>query len=223
MVLDKVATQVVSYAGKKAVDMAQNALLKTLKKDVRKLKKSQESKRFIRAMSGYVAQAGTVWDLARIEQGTQEIQRVGNQISPKLLHLRLQIRHPVNSTVLYPEGVLTRIMLVRDTQQVEDTNAVITDILNAVNAWSPFNITKRERWNVLLDDCVVTNPGGSTLIMYEKYLKMAASKPIRYNGTTSTDIQKNGLYLVLFTDTGTGTVTDAHRYDGDCLMIYKDA
>lgn len=221
--MDAVATSLASYAGKKAIDYAQSRLLKSLKKDVRKLKNARETKRFIRAPNGYSQQAGTVWDICRIAQGTQETERVGNEIQPTAMHIRLQIRHPQNAGVLYPEGVLTRVMLVRDTQQTEDTNAVITDILNAVNAWSPFNITKRERWNVLMDECYITSPGDKALLMVDKYLKLAQSKKVYYNGTAATDIQRNGLYLVLFTDNGTGGVTDSHRYDGDVLMLYKDA
>lgn len=91
-----------------------------------------------------------------------------------------------------------RAMIILDTQQVSDNSPVLSDILESINVVSPLSTASAGRFKVMkswiftLDD----TKSQTKVIDYYKQFRFHT----RYNGTSGTDIQKNGLYLVLLSD-----------------------
>nr|UOF76702.1 capsid protein [Cressdnaviricota sp.] len=133
--------------------------------------------------------------------------RTGNSILLKNIAIKgsMQINGSVTAN--------TRIMLalVMDTQQIGDTNPSVSDIftsntdphslLNSSNV-GRFKVIKR--WNYWL-----TPASGGKPIAQLEYFKEFNLTHTRYNGTSSNDIQKNGLYLVQITSEATNYPTNS--------------
>ena len=136
-----------------------------------------------------------IFSLVQLAQGDQVGQRTGNSILIRSLYMRGYMQ--VNSSVT---GV-TRVSLclVKDNQQVSDTTPAVTDIFTAItpeaiiktgqttNTAGRFTIKWRKNYSLI--------PGQTTNINIDKYWKLYDH--VKYNGTSSTDVQKNGYYLLL--------------------------
>lgn len=149
---------------------------------------------------------GSVDNLNLIPEGDSSITRTGLKISPTSLLLKIRIRHGddgVVPPVLDPRGCLSRIIIVRDTQQESDTAPTVTDLLVGGTSlvMSPYNRLYRNRFEVLMDKTYKTCPNASNSVIYDnQYLKLSSKRPIYYNGGAQTDIQKNGLYMFMLCD-----------------------
>lgn len=156
---------------------------------------------------------GSVDNLNLIPEGDSSIQRTGLKISPTSLLLKIRIRHGDDGSVppiLDPRGVLSRIIVVRDTQQESDTAPAVTDLLVSGTSlvMSPYNRLYRNRFEVLMDKTYKTCPNASNTVIYDsQYLKLSSKRPIYYNGGAQTDIQKNGLYMFMLCDDAVYTPT----------------
>nr|WAE43156.1 MAG: capsid protein [Cressdnaviricota sp.] len=96
----------------------------------------------------------------------------------------------------------TRVMLalVQDKQQVGDTTPAINQIFS--NATSPstlLNSSNLGRFSILMRKqySLSSNDAGNNVKQLKFFKRF--NFHARYNGTSSTDIQKNGLYLVIIT------------------------
>lgn len=137
--------------------------------------------------------AGTVLALSAIAQGDGDNERVGDKITARSIMGRITCI--LNSTSAY---TTYRFILVQDKQQVGDTTPSISDILQSVSTLSALNTTTPGRFKVLKNWFFMqdTTKGSTKTIQFYKKL----NSNLRYNGTASTDIQKNGLYFVFLTD-----------------------
>jgi len=100
----------------------------------------------------------------------------------------------------------TRIMiaLVQDSQQISDTLPTVGDIFaSATNPYSLLNTGNLGRFKVLKRWHYNLTPvaGGQNVKALEYYKSVYFHT--RYNGASTTDIQKNGLYLVYITSENT--------------------
>lgn len=150
------------------------------------------------AAGGTVTTAGVVVPITLIAQGDGESARTGNSILAKSLLLRLTLvmdkTHDVQTT---------RILVIRDTQQVGDTYPTLTELLQApTNVLSPLNDTTKGRFDVLMDRYYMESNTGTQGHHCEKFFRF--NSHVRWNGVANTDIQKNGLYLMLVSDAATG-------------------
>lgn len=145
------------------------------------------------------------WDgrreiLDRIAQGSDEGQRIGRQITPHSVVARLEI---VTATGSSTSRATWTMFLVQDLQQVGDAHASVSEIISDIGTQNApmglINVNNKgrfkihRRWQGVLNQNTVD---GSVkyLNIYHKFRK---PRNIRYNGSATTDIEANGLMLVL--------------------------
>lgn len=141
-----------------------------------------------------------IFHLNGISQGDGVDYRTGNSILVKNFvangYMYINASQTTNTRIM--------IALVQDKQQVSDTTPTITDIftsdsdpstLLAVNTAGRFKILFRRQFT--LD----SNAAGNNAKQLKIFKRL--NFHTRYNGTSDTDIQKNGLYLVMITSEST--------------------
>lgn len=176
------------------------ALANTALHGVRQLKGiiNSEKKYHTVSISGAMSSSGSVQALTAISQGDTNSTREGNSLLLKSLYLRMCItQHSSAVSTFY------RLLLIKDLQQVSDTSPGVTDIISSATIGSGLNKSNAGRFQVLHEFVFSTDNSKTTTRFIKKYIPQ--NFHIRYNGTTSTDIQKNGLYLVYLSDQGTNT------------------
>lgn len=148
---------------------------------------------------------GTVTLLNGMAQNDTASGRTGNSILMRNVFLRLGFQqHPSASSTTY------RVMLVLDKQQVGDSNPTIADILETVNVYSPLATANVGRFKVMKNWFFNTNDVAGTFKKLELYKDFRFHT--RYNGTSGSDIQKNGLYLITLSDQATHAPTFAYTW-----------
>lgn len=150
-----------------------------------------------------------------IAQGDGDNSRTGNSIFVKSLSVRLIVKLNVQQIRFI------RVMIVRDTQQIADTPPTPADVMqvadNGNGLVSFLNNKTRGRFDVLYDTRAALNPEGKDTFILNKTIPMRSH--IRYNGSTASDIQKNGLYILYFVDAGTSSDV---TFQGISRIYYHD-
>ena len=148
---------------------------------------------------------GNVDSCIAVAEGDTSLTRSGLKITPASMLVR--IRTKANS--IATQGALARYMLVRDKQQVSDTTPSVGEIIETtgLRVLSPLSRLFRDRFDVLWDKVVKVSAAGAygDVHYFSKFTKLPSTKPVYFNGTAGTDIQKNVLYLVSITDEGTNS------------------
>lgn len=140
-----------------------------------------------------VPSTGVVTLLNGMGQGDAASARTGNSILMRNVFLRLCFtQNAAAVTTIY------RVMLVLDKQQVGDTLPTISDILETVNPLSPLATASVGRFKVMKNWFFTTDDTKSQTRTIDYYKDFRFHT--RYNGASNTDIQKNGLYLILLSD-----------------------
>lgn len=156
---------------------------------------------------------GSVTHLSDIGQGDTVSGRAGNSIFARSLYWRCLIT--INPTL---KPTYIRLMIIRDRQQQGDTSPAIGDVLQTVSIQSPLDVsTNQGRFDILMDRVIKLDDASRQTVFTQKYLRMRSH--IRYNGTASTDIQKNGLYFMAFSNED---VTDAPTVSWNARLAYHD-
>lgn len=141
---------------------------------------------------------GVLHSLATVAQGDGDSARTGNSIFVR--NLSIQGNTSRNSSGTYPDGQIVRIMLVKDGQQIGDTAPAVTDILETASVNSFLNSDTVGRFTVLWNKKYkLDSQNPNQLIKYNKKLW----HHVRYNGTSGSDIQKGGLYLLIISNEAT--------------------
>lgn len=148
-----------------------------------------------------VSSTGFVTHLTAVAQDDTSAGRTGNSMLLRNISMRFKL--DVNPSVTTNSSVL--LMLVKDTQQIGDTTPAITDILTTATPESLLALGTAGRFKVLWRKTyILTNvAGGSSAREVVKYFKIYDH--IRYNGTASSDIQKNGHYFIAVSNESTNT------------------
>lgn len=134
-----------------------------------------------------------------IAQGDGTNQRNGNSILCRSLYIRGFMQ--INPAVTLNTRV--SLILVQDTQQIGDTNPVIADVLNSDDPEAMLNTSNTNytagRFKILWRKNYNLTPATASrpTIMIDKYFKLYSH--VKYNGPNTTDIQKNGYYLIMLT------------------------
>lgn len=166
-------------------------LAKTAYKGVRFLKGIINSERkFVDTQAASaLSSTGDLIHLNAIAEGATESTRNGISILMKTLHLRY-------ATYMNSAGriEMSRFMIIVDTQQVGDTPPAVTDILESSSYTSPLNRQAAGRFTVLMDKTFSLSITGAQCT-YHKF-NIPVNLHARYNGSASSDIQLNGLYLL---------------------------
>lgn len=143
--------------------------------------------------SATISGTGSVSNLTAIGQDDTVSGRTGNSIL--LRNCTWRLKFEINSSVTVDTSLMMAIVL--DTQQVGDTTPAFTDVFAAANPESLLAVGTFGRFKVLYRKTYILTPasGGKPAIEVAKTLNMYHH--VRFNGTTSSDIQKNGLYILL--------------------------
>ncbi len=157
-------------------------------------------------------------------EGISENGRIGEKIQPAKLTLSYQLSHnPSGANVQ-----LCRVMVVRDTQQIESTPPTMTQMFGSAtgNEVDQLIHTKRSRWNVLYDRTHILQgeQAGSTYKTYalvkEAKIKVTG-KALHYIGSGAANVERNGLWLVYKTQQG--TVTNPPTFIHEFQALFTDA
>jgi len=168
-------------------------------KYLKTLVNSEKHKNDVGPASINVDTTGTVVHLTAIAQGDGSNQRTGNSILLSGCSVKLQIALHASATVS-----ALRVILFQDKQQVADGTPAISDVLNSVSTMAHLNANNIGRFNILMDKMVMLGVGSNTTKVIQEYFKI--QKHVRYNGTATTDIQKNGLYIMFLSTEPTNVV-----------------
>jgi hypothetical protein len=159
--------------------------------------------------------SGSIINLTSLSQGDTSALRTGNSIY--IRNLVFRGRAAINSSVTGNTRI--RWMLIQDKQQVSDTTPSVSDIMSTTGPESLLNLSNSGRFSILKSSEFVLYPSGTntqSVRLIDYYRKM--SLHVRYNGTASTDIQRNGLYLVFISSETTNTPT----ISGTVRIGYRD-
>lgn len=172
---------------------------------------NSEKKKHDAGVSETPSTSGAVTSLASIAQGDTLVQRNGNSILAKYLGIRYTVNMNASAT-----NTILRTILVKDLQQVSDTAPTLGDVLQDVTVNSFLDYKFPGRFSVLMDKTIQLSANGRNGHM-EK-INIPLNTHIKYNGTASTDIQKNGLYLMFVSNESANvpTISGAsrlHYYD----------
>lgn len=179
-------------------------------------------------VSGSTAYAYYPSLLNRISQGTEITERLSNAIRMSSMHLKMKIQQtvptaPGDGALLNPYQMRVMVILDRQTEG-DDISLNIADILqNTADDFyamiSHYNITSTRRRYKILMDRVISMPGWSVVTTFDtgdnsfnavqnpalrdktlsKFFPLRGM-PVYYNGGAGTDISKNGIYMLIFTD-----------------------
>jgi len=173
--------------------------------------------------------AGAAASVVLIAAGTDQGERISDRIRIKRFQLEVRLATGVSSLGATPTSEeFSRFILVQDTQQVSDTVVTPTDVLqNVANpAFPVLNVSNavgryKMLWvsplfchariasasvagAVAFPNTVTQTP----VAIFDKRMDLV----ITYNGTASTDIQKNGMYLVISTNLAADTLDADFNY-----------
>lgn len=172
---------------------------------------NSEMLQIINSSSTAIPNTGAVVSLSNIAQGDTVSGRTGNSVLARTFLLRAQVTKHASATETF-----VRIMLIWDTQQIGDTAPTIATVLDSVDTLSGLNVSTTGRYKILMNKHYTLDTTRTSSIYINKFFNIY--KHIRYNGTGDSDIQKNGLYMVLLGNEATNTPLLSYM----CKLGYHD-
>lgn len=169
-----------------------------------------EHKKFDTTMASVMTTSGsTNWHLTAIAEGDDINARNGRSILVRFLHVKGRI-------AIGELGSIVRVICVRDLQQVSDTVPAIGQILETTDVNSFSALAGEQRFEVLYDkrfycDLNATNQ--------DFHFNATLQSHVKYNSTLSTDIQKGGIYLFVFTN---GWTTIQPAISAQSRVVFTD-
>lgn len=156
--------------------------------------------------------AGTVQPLFEMNQGDNNGERIGLQVKASWMEIRFVGK--INATS--QTDTQMRVIIFVDKQQVADSDTNVGNVLSGVSTYSPHNELDRGRFRYLYDRQFSLNSTNKGTFIVHKRIRL--NLKIRYNGTAFTDIQKNGIYLLLLSGESSNLPTfvfnvGLHYYD----------
>lgn len=150
-------------------------------------------------LSGTQSNTPLVSHVTAVAQGDGEGARTANSILLKYLYLKgvFQLNTSANYTRL-------RLVVIRDKQQIGDTNPAYTDVYENVSTIAFLNKNTVGRFDILYDKCMDLEANNTQVIM-DKYIRLQSHA--RYNGALATDQQKGAIYVMLLSDQPTNVPT----------------
>lgn len=171
-----------------------------------------EKHKFDTSFSIPFAATGTVSSVVSIATGDTEGTRTGNSILAKYLYIWMNITRNSASTTV---SDLVRVVVIRDTEQVADTAPGFTDIFESNSPLALINKLNVGRFSILYDkNYNMTSNSPSAQIKQMIPLNFH----IRYNGTSSADIEKNGIYVCFITNAS----SNFPALQGNTRLAYYD-
>lgn len=178
----------------KALVTAQAAL--KLATQIKGLVNVEKHRHLLTTTATNITQAGTMLDFNLIAQGDNQADRQGNSILVKGISSKLNIIGHSSSA-----HTSIRIVWFIDQQQVADSSPAVTDVLEAATVTAPINLLNVGRFKILKQKFINFSNAGQQQALVNQFIKL--NHHVRYNGTTSTDIQKGGIYMFILSDEAT--------------------
>ena len=154
---------------------------------------------------------GNVQQMDLIAIGTGQNSRVGLSINMVGIGIRGQWKFNTAGAT----SQVVRMIVYVDKQQGVDSKATPTSILEQVSPYSYLNQIRRKRFRVLLDKMIVLDNISkfTRIIRWWKKLNFES----RYNGSASTDIDKNGIFML----TISSQATNSPSFEFTSLIVYR--
>lgn len=206
---------------KKQVDLNQSRTIQRLVKLTRGI--APERKFFDTNLSfiNITDTAGAINQITSIAQGDGVSDRTGNKIRIKGIYV--QVRVSTSSISGLAESFL-RFAVVQDMQQASDTAPTVAQIVNnpALPQNSLMSIPNQGRFKILklfgLMDNTMQASGNATQSAVKAWRRFGLDIVVTYNGSASSDIQKNGIYVIAYTN----EPSDVIDADGIARVTYVD-
>lgn len=186
----------------------------------RMLKKNTEVKYFTVNTNGTEINSDAELDLdmTAIAQGDTNTSREGIKITAKSLYIR-------GTLVQTGQDSVCRMVAFIDRQQVADSDPTISQVYGDGTippVYAASNLLYSGRFQILMDKMFALDASDKPNINLNYYIKLNKGKGVnvRYNGSTATDIQKNGIY-VMFISNVTAANTGPLFY-GQCRLGFTD-
>lgn len=144
--------------------------------------------------------AGAVTHLTAVANGDTNSTRTGNSILAHNLEVNLSILKHASSV-----GGIVRIIIFVDKQQVADSSPTVATVLNSVDVLSHLHIDIQSRFRILHDELISLD--AAHVNVNRRFDNSLTGTHIIYNGTASSDIQRNGVHLLLLSNEPTNTPT----------------
>lgn len=156
-----------------------------------------------------IVNTGSNTHLTALPQGDTNITRTGNSILLRSLTYRFKLEI---SSAVSSNSAITMIVFF-DTQQIADTSPAVTDILNTAAPQSLLNLNFAGRFKVLRRKTFILTPATGARPALEFVDNLNLYKHVRFNGAASSDVQKNGLYVLFISSESTNypTITGTFR------------
>lgn len=161
----------------------------------RMLKKNVEKKYLTVNVNGTEINSDAILsnDMTSIAQGDTNTSRTGVKVTAKSLYIR-------GTLVQTGQDSVCRMVVVCDRQQEGDTAPTLGQVLGDGTigpVYGATNLLYSGRFQILMDKVYSLDASDKPNINLKYYLKLNKGKGInvRYNGSGSTDIQKNGIYV----------------------------
>lgn len=150
-----------------------------------------------------ISGAGSVVHLTNIAQGDDYNGRTGNSILLRSLSYRYKLE--INSSVT--SNTTITCLIFQDTQQVADSTPSVTDVLAAATTHSLLSLSSPGRFKIISRKSYTLTPasGGRPALEYKGFHKLYSH--VKYNAGASTDVQKNGLYVLFISSEATNYPT----------------
>jgi len=164
-----------------------------------------------------VTTAGTAIHLTPIAQGDTDSTRTGASILLKNLTLRWR----VDIGSMGAANFASRFAIIQNLQQVPDTAPAVSAVFTGSNPVSALpNVGFLENYKILYMSPYLSHLRMQTFGTQSNYIEWSWNGNIKvdYNGTASTDIQKNGIYFVFVTN----DTSDTQDFDGIVRIGYTD-
>ncbi len=160
-----------------------------------------EMKKHDGTSSTTVANSGSyVTPLTDVAQGDSISTRDGNSFKAKGLSINYTIKQHASAT-----NTQVCVVLVRDNQQIADTDPAWNTIFNDTSVRAVLNAAFVGRFSIIYDRVHLLSSNGQTQAFSKNYIKL--NSHIRFNGTAATDIQKSGLTFFAIADEATNLPT----------------
>lgn len=165
----------------------------------RKIQRSQEKKALDFTGGAFtVGTTAVAGHLSIVGQGTAQNQRIGNSVYASAFAVNYYMyRHPTSVTVHM------RFVIVMDSQtQGDDTSLAWTEVFDNASILAMKNRgSQRNRFTILYDKIHQMSASDIGFVHQKIFIKL--NKTIEWNGSQSSDIQKNGIYLLALSDDDT--------------------
>ncbi len=159
-----------------------------------------------------VVAAGSVVSIVGISEGDSQFQRNGLVILLKYVKLKLGGVMHASAT-----DTIIRVILFVDLQQQSDAVPTVTDVLQSSSVNAFYQAGQMGRFRILYDKAIPMSAVGSSANWHID-LHIPVKLHVKYNGTAATDLQKNGIFLLLVADEATNVPT----VDGETRVGFHD-